>query len=276
MSFNRIARILIILSVISQSACEDLNSTGEMNTNNSVVFILTSGLEKQKIYFFRTLKNNEGIGSYPYGILNDFINEGATIKIDDGRSVFSDFVIETYTNDFNDFDSRSTKYYVNASKFDVLPSTVYNLDISYEGEEISGSAKTPGSFKILNLPPRDTLFVENRNDEIKINIKWSESKNAAFYSVIRRIAMVDSTTDFRIKFDFDFPFSGSPPIGTQKEYLCSFPSRADSIRIDVVAYDQNTYAHLFDGKPSKGLINALGVFGAATVSSETIIIQTKK
>ncbi len=267
--------IIICLTIIFLTGCENLSDPGKLAEKNSLIFVLKSGMKKQKLYLYRNLNISEEIPNYPFGNFDKFFRENANISISDGNNSFSDFVIKQDTSIF--FTVANSKYYTNNKEVIFSPSTKYNITINSNGQTITAAAVTPGSFRIDNIINRDTLLVDTDKYYEDVTINWTKSENAKYYTVETRIAKIDTSyLDGElviINFNFDFPANSSEPIINLTNYQINVPTDADSIRIDVTAYDENSYNYYYLGRDEVGVANAHGVFGAAVLNSVILIIK---
>lgn len=267
--------IRICLTIIFLSGCEDLTDPGKFVKKNSLIFVLKSGDKKQKLYLYRNLNISEEIPGYPFGNYDEYFREGADIYIFDGKNSFNDFAVEKFTGDF--FNFINSKYYTNNKEIKFFPSTNYNLIIEVDGQKITGNATTPGPFEIENYNYRDTLFVNTNKNYESIEINWTKSENAKYYTVEMHKAKTDSIFINGeltiINYNFDYPPSASETIFNSTNYKINVPIDVDSVKIDITAYDENSYKHFYLGHDEVGVTNAHGVFGAAVVNSIILIIK---
>lgn len=265
---------LLFISLIFVS-CENLNEPGELKYHNSLLFNLFVNKNEQQIYIYNTLKPDDFgktqlfSGSY----FAEHIVERAKIKIYSDNQLYSNFEIkEIVLDDIG----MTNKYYTNLNKMKLSPNTIYNLEIESNNEIIKGRTLTPGDFNILNYNSRNFIVSDSQQ---QINIEWDKSNNSKFYKVNLYTAYTSSRINNNdtivIKIGFDYIREFKIIYDEKRTYDFQFDPVFDSVKVEVVAFDENYYDHITTDEENTGIENAYGYFGSAVIKEVIFINKTK-
>ncbi len=252
--------------MFSLESCENLNDPGKIKFKNSVLFNLTTGNSKQKIYIYNTYPVNYSFEDPPPFINYDkFIAENAKIKIINENSEYSNFELVQEDTIF------TKRYYTNASELIIRPNQKYSIEVESNGQVIRGSTITIGSFEILSV---------EKVAGSSYNISWDKCPGTMFYqlniiyffkdSIIyggtRILATLSRNDNYIITTDTLFNVN-------YLSKIVSIDSKSDSMYITVGAYDLNTYKYFFEGIDKLNIENAYGYIGSSTVKSVKVIFK---
>ncbi|GBD91367.1 hypothetical protein BMS3Abin04_02094 [bacterium BMS3Abin04] len=261
--FNIIFFLFVTIVVLS---CDDLNEPGKIPIKNSFLYNVEVNAPKQEIFVYRTLDLSESIKDIPFEFslksYDKYFVENAEIVLSDQNENLSNFQIDKSQYGY--------RFYTEGELFTFKPETKYSIKVTANGQQFTGQTTTPGDFNILYPIDHDTL---SYYEGIKIESKWTNSKNAKFYLAKLFIAAIDTfnTDEGQIITVLDF----SRAIRTESifnnnlstNFNFSFRNRMDSIKIEILAFDGNYYNHIFNGYQSSGLENAFGYFGSSVLKS---------
>ncbi|MBL1215082.1 MAG: hypothetical protein HND52_17085 [Ignavibacteriae bacterium] len=258
---KRILKYLFYIFILLFQACENLNEPGETEFKNSVILQLQNGNAKQQLYVYHTFPISFSLGDPLFldGYSNPLANDAA-ISIIHGDTVYSDFIIE-----FRDSTKRH-KYYTNASNLFIEPNSEYDIKVESNGELIEGHLKTIGDFEIIEV----NLEENNAASFSLVNIKWGKADQAKFYSVSvsYKYWFNDPRTGDSVKYSVSgYPFLFDPDTANGENYFSKqlkIRSNADSLEIEINAYDQNSYNYFVEKIQRVGIENAYGYLGSNT------------
>jgi len=226
----------------------DLPTISPSDVNNfSVLCLLKTDSSYQEVQIYQTAdlnKNEEKI-----------IYQNADISLLNDNGIISKFIMYKRSGD---------RFYRSVNKVNLSADSIYHIAIQTESTKITGTTKFPKDFKIINYSNNQTI--ELIDNELNINVYWSKSINAYGYIV---------NVTYPIKFQIDSSnyeiYNGIRTLNTtdsnysfQRIFNPPF-SIGDSIKIEILAYDENYYKHLFDNYSIAGLDNAYGYFGAGVI-----------
>ncbi len=256
--FNLFVLAFFILNFWS---CVSPNEPGNPKSNYSVLFNLTANADSQKIYIYRIADNN----GYVYNNnLGEYSVKTANISLSNSIFNYSNFIIKDVQQRNNPFSKGA--YYTNSDSLKIFSSTQYYLNININGSGIKGMVTTPDDFNILSPLPNSTI---NANDSI--NITWTSSYTIKGYIIIITQTGVPLYND-----DFD-TFYGKDSFITQDTSFVSSSNfiSEGSIKIDILAYDENYYNHFINNVPNSGIDGAYGYFAASVLKSVTVSVSVK-
>lgn len=238
--------LVIILCAIIFTACENLNDPGEPKYKHSILFNLSSGINKQKLYIY----NISSLSAASFGYLKEYdkyFDPNVAISIESNGSIISDFYVES--------DSDNVRYYTSES-LNVLPGNEYHLSINVGNEVISGTTKVPEAFNIIS--PVENQIIQYTNNELIVNYKWIKSINSYGYQIQITYAYMFGG----ILYENNFPFSDNilDTLYVYKTYL----EPVDTVYSIISAYDKNYFEHIYRGQESAGIQGAYGYFGSST------------
>jgi len=249
--------VLLFFSIFF--GCESPNSPEKTGFNYSVLFNLTANTDNQKIYIYSTADNNgyvynDNIGKYTV--------KTANISLSNSVFNFSNFIIKEVSQWDNNFSKGA--YYTNSDSLKIFSSTQYYLNININGSGIKGMVTTPDDFNILSPLPNSTI---NANDSI--NITWTSSYTAKGYLIDIVKTDTFSFNDSVYTYNREQSFITQ---GTSFIFSSNFISEG-TIKIDILAYDENYYNYIINDVPNSGIDSAYGYFAASVLKSVTVNVK---
>jgi len=251
-------KILMSLLTILNLSCENLSDPGEIEIKNSVfINLIING--RQKFYIYNTVDfettTRDDFLLYSF---DKYFVDGAVISLSDSTSTYNDFIIEK--------DSLNTRYYTLTGNNNFKTDTKYTLSINSNGQNINGSTITPGDFNLIS--PVDNQIVHPTGNKFSIGIKWSKSNNAKGYLVNVSYPFYYEPLNYHDK------YTAEEIIFDDTSYTYShFLIPTDSVSITVMAFDENYYNHVFEGKNSSGIKGAYGYFGSSVLQTRKVWVE---
>lgn len=247
--------IIIFANILLMSYCDNLpNKVPEFKKEISVVGILDTSHQPQKIYAFYTAKLTE----QPESIHDALVEVSSDIQK-------LKFTLGADT--LNVSHGPNIEYYFcdRPETLQVIPEMKYRLRlVTAEGDSVLGETVVPGKFHIIT--PEPTSIKVDKN----LVIAWTKSKGAYGY-VINLIYP---------------PYESPPGSGRFYRYTASYPTIDTTYSIyhrhgfskgphviKILAYDRNYHYHHAEAISSCGVIGGYGVFGSGVVDSVAFSIE---
>ena len=176
--------ILFILTIFIFASCEDLSGPGAFSDQFVLQGYLISQRPIDSLILRRTAPIDVFYTDEAYSINN------ATIKIIEGNKI-----IELKN------DPRRHGYYFNAdTNYKIISNKKYEIQISVDGKQISGSTIVPETLSFTQKFPSPMIYKNGL-----LQLKWTRSKNYLDYII--SIKSLDTTDAFLIPKDFNRPNS---------------------------------------------------------------------
>jgi len=264
--------IFILLITVVLFSCDNLNKPGKIPIKNSFLYNLEVNAPKQEIFIYRTLDLSEPIENIPFEFSlkqdDKYFVENAQLFLTNSENNLSNFLVEK--------SEKGYRFYTEGEFFIFKPETKYIIKVTANNQQFTGQTTTPGNFKILSPIDYDTL---SYFEGIKVEANWTKSKNAKFYLAKLFIAEIDTINSDEGQFITVLDFSRA--IRTEAifnndlstNFNLPFRNRTDSIKIEILAFDENYYNHIFNGYQSSGLENAFGYFGSSILKSVVVYFK---
>lgn len=257
--FITISLFLILISY----GCEELNDIGEIDIRQSVFIDLSVNREQQEYYIYETLSINDPLGGYPFGSNDNFFVDDAVITlIDENGNSFSQFSLA-----FRDSSSVTYKYITNMVPLDIQEDSKYKVIIKSGDETISGEVNT-----LKKITGFSASLLETNVEELNGIAVWDDIEEAKYYIL--------KTTYFFSGHPLDG--SGMVPIYTeiltkQDEYKQEFHNFNnqywDSLRVRVIACDENIYKHFIEENDQVNITNAYGYLASTSIADTVFVLK---
>lgn len=248
--------IIIFSNILLLSDCDDLpNKLPEFKKEISVVGILDTSHQPQKIYAFYTAKLNEE----PESIHDALVEISSEIQK-------LQFTLGADTLDIS-YRSNLEYYYCDRPEtLQVIPEMKYRLRlVTSEGDSVLGETLVPGKFHIITPEPT-SIKVDNN-----LVIAWTRSNGAYGYVINVTYPPYEWPPGSGQYYHF-------PPVSYQTVdttysiyHRHGFPTGTYVIKI--LAYDQNYHYHHAEAISSCGVIGGYGVFGSGVIDSVAFTIE---
>lgn len=257
--------LVILFSFFVLSGCENLNDTGEIDIHQSVFIDLSVNRKKQEFLIYETLSINDPVNEYPFGSRdNYFIDDALITLIDESGSEFSDFILQLKEPSYT-----SRKYFTNNTSINIKPNSNYQVVVQVDDELVTGNVKTLERITGFSAE----LFETSADEPLNGIANWNNIKGASYYELI--------TTYF---FNNNDSLGGLGSVSTHKEILTlkenyseEFKSYTvwdwDSLKVSVIAYDENIYKHFFEHNHKVNIENAFGYIGSSSAVDTTVILK---
>jgi hypothetical protein len=248
--------IIIFSSIFLVSFCNDLpNTLPEFKKEISVVGILDTSQQPQKIYAFYTAKLYEDAESIENALVEVF-SEAQKLRFTLG----ADTIYALHPHPRFYFSDRPETLHV-------IPEKKYFLRlVTAEGDSVMGETVVPGRFRIITPAANSAITVAQ-----SLVIEWTKSKSAYGYIINFGYAPYEYP-----------PGSGNYSRSTPASYQTMDTTHAlyskrgfkkGKYIVKVMAYDQNYHYHHAEAISSCGVIGGYGVFGSGVIDSVAFTIE---
>jgi len=249
--------VIIFLSIFLVSCCDDLpNTLPEFKKEISVVGILDTSHQPQKIYAFYTARLNE----QPESIQNALVeisSELQTLQFKIGADTFD-----------TAYQPRLRYYYCDRPEtLQVIPEMKYHLRlVTAEGDSVMGETIVPGKFHIITPEPT-SITVDNY-----LVVAWTKSKGAYGYVINVIHPPYEWPPGSGHYYHYYYPETYQTVDTTYCIYN-RYGSKPGTYVIKILAYDQNYHYHHAEAISSCGVIGGYGVFGSGVIDSVAFTIE---
>lgn len=251
-----ILSLLIVIFVASN--CDDLPTTSpELQRGISIVGILDTSQQPQKIYAFYTARLTEEPESI-HDALVEISSELQTLQFKIGADTF-----ETA------FQPRLRYYYFDRPEtLQVYPEMTYHLKlVTADGDSVMGETVVPGKFHIIT--PKPTSI----NVDKYLEIKWTKSNDA--YGYIINLSNPPTEYPSGSGHYYHYYPNTYQTVDTTYSIYSRHGFSTGTYVIKILAYDQNYHYHHAEGISSCGLLGGYGVFGSGVIDSVEFTIEEK-
>lgn len=153
--------------------------------------------------------------------------------------------------------------YVSEDTLGLNPRQSYDLSITGNGVNISGSTAVPADFVISSQ-----THIKNVNGAIHYDVSWSKSDGAFGYSIT--IETTGSLFGFRVKDRFSLEAEDTSITG---QHFLLGPIQPDTCTVTVIANDRNYWDHVVQEKEVAGITGARGYVGSSIVRKIQTLVQ---
>lgn len=255
MKLNSLILSLLIIIFIA-SNCDDLPTTSpEFQRGISIVGILDTSHQPQKIYAFYTARLSEE----PESIQNALVEISSELQK-------LQFTLGVDT--LNSALGPNLRYYYcdRPETLKVFPEMRYHLRlVTAEGDSVMGETVVPGKFHIIT--PEPTSKVDKN-----LVIAWTRSKGAYGY-VINVIHPPYEWPPGSGQYHYYSYPEIYPTVDTTYSIYNEHGFRTGTYVIKILAYDQNYHYHHAEVISSCGVIGGYGVFASGVIDSVAFTIE---
>lgn len=238
--------------------CEFNNGPQNKKYTHSLLFNLVVNETRQEFYIYKIVKD-EDVNDFEGKSPDIYFEKGANIILYNSDLNYNSFVLKKLSNTYT---TARNLFYSNSESLKLNTNTKYNIDISINGNIITGSTTTPSDFNIITPTPNSTFRLNDLRNGAGINIKWEKSSSAKGY--IGKIFIHKGNNDISKE---------SPFITLDTTFNWNESSSTGKAVINIYAFDKNYYKHFIDLSQSAGIKGAYGYFGSSIKKSVTVNIE---
>lgn len=242
--------------------CEELNDIGEIDIHQSVFIDLSVNREQQEYYIYETLSINEPLGGYPFGSNdNSFVDDADITLIDENGNSFRQFSLA-----LRDSFYVTRKYITNTTPINIKENSKYKVVIKNGDEIISGEVNT-----LKKITGFSASLPDANDEELNGIAVWDDVEDAKYYMLQATFFLSDSLIGLKY-------ISFLTKILTKQDrYSQEFHQMNakywDSLRVRIIACDENIYKHFIEENDQVNISNAYGYIGSSSIADTMLILK---